>query len=143
MDPSVFFRVCYQPDGTRFSLTAARNRHQFLAATLADYCRHRVKGAPYPGIIPEKGQSVRGIYATGLTDEHMQRLDRFEGSEYDRVTVKVKLIGEGNEADGVEKETSVYVFNQPDDVERGEWDFEHFCKVALPQWMRNDIFFDG
>lgn len=118
--------------------------HTFTPAVLEDYCRHRIRGADYPGIAPEKGKSVLGVYATGLTDANLQRLDYFEGSEFDRVRVKVKLVSkDDNKTEGEKKGTNVYVFNQPWDLELSEWDFEHFRKEKMGLWTREDYVFDG
>ena len=83
---------------------------------------------------------MRGIYATGLTDANMIKLDFFEGSEYERVHVKVKLLEKegGEEVEGESREAAVYVFNAPSNLERGEWDFEHFRKEKMAFWARGD-----
>lgn len=72
------------------------------------------------------------MYVTGLTDANMYHLDQFEGSEYDRKTVKVRLLskvgddkGNGN-VEGEEVECEVYVFNNPGELEDREWDFHEF-----------------
>ncbi|KFA62145.1 hypothetical protein S40285_01711 [Stachybotrys chlorohalonatus IBT 40285] len=137
MAPEVFFSVCYNDPKPH---EAIRNLHTFTPAVLEDYCRHRVQFADYPGIIPEKGHSVRGIYATGLTDANMQKLDYFEGSEYERrqVTVVLKKLEGEKEIDGESKKTSVYVFISPEHLEKGEWDFETFRKEKMQMWTRGD-----
>ncbi|KAI9149335.1 AIG2-like protein D [Paramyrothecium foliicola] len=141
MAPEVFFSVCY---GDQNPPAAIRNLHTFTPAILDDYCRHRVQQAAYPGIIPEEGHCVRGMYATGLTDANMQKLDYFEGSEYRRDQVKVTLLKEqdGQEVKGEVKETSVYVFLYPNDLEEKEWDFEHFRKEKMQMWTRGDWTFE-
>uniref|UniRef100_A0A8H7K8C2 Putative gamma-glutamylcyclotransferase n=1 Tax=Bionectria ochroleuca TaxID=29856 RepID=A0A8H7K8C2_BIOOC len=100
MAPEVFFTVCY---GTSKPPQAYQAMHTFTPATLDGYCRHRVQFADYPGIIPEEGCSVRGVYATGLTDANMHKLDYFEGSEYKKVNVKVKLLKNEGERRSREK----------------------------------------
>ncbi|PFH57460.1 hypothetical protein XA68_15034 [Ophiocordyceps unilateralis] len=88
MAPEIFFSVCY---GTRRPPQPIRDLHTFTPAILDGHCRHRVQLADYPAIVPEKDHSVRGIYATGLTDANMHKLDLFEGDEYERVEVQVQL----------------------------------------------------
>ena len=137
MAPEVFFSVCY---GDNNPPQAIRDMHTFTPAILEDYCRHRVKYADYPGAIPEKGHKTRGIYATGLTDANMVKLDYFEGSEYERRTVKVKMLRkEGDEeVPGEEKSAQVYVFIKPQELERIEWDFEEFRRDKMKLWTRGD-----
>ncbi|KAH6892327.1 AIG2-like family-domain-containing protein [Thelonectria olida] len=141
MAPEVFYSVCY---GDSNPHQVIKDLHTFTPATLDGYCRHRVQYADYPGIIAEKGHSVLGIYATGLTDANVQKLDYFEGSEYNRETVKVKLLKkEGDATKGDEyKETIVYVFNVPEYLEKKEWDFEEFRREKMKSWTRGDWIYE-
>lgn len=137
MAPEIFYSVCYRTSNPG---DAIKSLHTFTPAVLHGYCRHRVQFADYPGIVAEDGQSVRGIYITGLTDANMGKLDFFEGDEYERVETKVKLLKkEGDEeVEAEEKDTSVYVFKFPNDLERQEWDFDHFRKEKMGTWVRGE-----
>jgi hypothetical protein len=141
MAPEVFFTVCY---GHNNPHQVIKDLHTFTPAILEGYCRHRVRHADYPGVVAEKGHSVRGVYATGLTDANMSKLDTFEGSEYDKEKVKVKLLNrDGTVSDeGEIKETTVYVFNSPKYLEKREWDFEEFRKTKMRNWTRGGLAFD-
>ncbi len=102
-------------------------------AILHDYCRHRVRGCDYPAILPEKGHTVRGTYVTGLTDGDIYRLDCFEGDEYDRVKVKVELVGEEVGKNQADAET--YVFSAGEQyLEKKEWDYEEFRREKMHRW---------
>ncbi|RYP25893.1 hypothetical protein DL768_011657 [Monosporascus sp. mg162] len=108
----------------------------------------RVKHADYPGITPDPDHEVRGTYVTGLTDANMAKLDQFEGSEYERRTVKVRLLskvgndkGEGN-VEGEEVECEAYVFISPQYLEDREWDFEEFRTQKMKKWIREDYGFE-
>ncbi|KAF5130962.1 hypothetical protein E5D57_007311 [Metarhizium anisopliae] len=70
----------------------------------------------------------------------MEKLDYFEGSEYERRTVKVQVLVKdgGEEVLGPEKSASVYVFLKPNELERGEWDFEEFRREKMKLWTRGD-----
>lgn len=140
MAKEVFFSVCY---GYTNPPETIRNLHTFSPAVLHGYCRHRVEGADYPAVVREDGHSVRGVYVTGLTDENMRKLDYFEGSEYERITVDVQLVGRDGEQDAMDESrtTSVYVFIAPEDLERGEWDFENFRQEKMAVWTRGDWMF--
>jgi len=122
----------------------------FNSAILHGYCRHRVRQADYPGIIEEEGKSVLGVYADGLTDKNLRSLDFFEGTEYMRIKVQVKLVQQHKDESGqerlveVEERTAnVYVYLRPDNLERVEWDFEHFRKEKMKSWTRADLIFAG
>jgi hypothetical protein len=141
MAPEVLFTVLYN---TARPVDAIRQLHELTPAVLEGYCRHRVKFADYPGIIPEDNSSVLGLYVTGLTEANMQKLDYFEGSEYERTMVKVKLRrGSGDELKIEENKAYSYVFLYPHRLEKGEWNFEQFHKEKMSRWTRADYIFEG
>jgi len=82
MAPQVLSRV------TGHSLTSLTIR----PAILPDYRRHRVRQADYPALLPQSGSTVRGTLVSGLTDNDMFRLDRFEGDEYARRPVRARIL---------------------------------------------------
>lgn len=120
MAPEIFC-VCY---GESVPHKAIRDLYTFTPAILNNYCRHRIQQAEYPAMVPEDGRSVRGVYATGLTDSNMKKLGSFEGSEYERVKAKVQLLEDDGETAGEVKDTYVYIFLHPEELKRREWDFE-------------------
>ncbi|KAK2603464.1 hypothetical protein QQS21_004324 [Conoideocrella luteorostrata] len=143
MATEVFFSVCY---GDKNPPQAIRDLHTFTPAILQDYCRHRVQFADYPAAVPEPGHSIRGVYITGLTDANIEKLDYFEGSEYERRTVKVQTLeksGSGEkEVLGTKMSTSVYVFLVAAALEKREWDYEEFRREKMQIWARGDWTFD-
>lgn len=72
MEPQVFFSVCYNDKAPSHDIKA---RHTFSPAVLHDYCRHRVQGADYPGMIEDAGHSVFGMVVSGITKSNLERLD--------------------------------------------------------------------
>ncbi|KXG49627.1 uncharacterized protein PGRI_055950 [Penicillium griseofulvum] len=156
---------------------------RFQPAILHGYRRHRVQGADYPGIMavsetqseteklsapkPHSGTSVMGTLVSGLTDGDVYRLDKFEGSEYEkkRVTVRIlrealngenKHAGEGvsdesrlremldatstevaDEGEEVSAVTYVYTAGK-DMLEDAEWDFESFKRDKMAWWVGAD-----
>lgn len=60
-------------------------------ARLSGFRRGLMKGRSYPGIVPAKGQCVDGRLLEGLTQPELQRLDDYEGEEYQRASVVVSL----------------------------------------------------
>ncbi|KAK0813800.1 hypothetical protein LTR91_007601 [Friedmanniomyces endolithicus] len=124
MAPQVLHRVCHGSTSPSNPIYAA---HQFkiTPAILHNYIRHRVRHADYPAILrvpptgPESNQAtVRGTYVTGLTATDLWRLDIFEGSEYRRERVRVRVLAQtnltgsgdgGEEGEEVEAETYVWI----------------------------------
>ncbi|CAJ2507488.1 Uu.00g086740.m01.CDS01 [Anthostomella pinea] len=146
MAAEVFFTVCYR--ASTESVPFLKSLHNFQPAILHGYCRRRIKHAEYPGITPDPEHEIRGVYVTGLTDANMYHLDQFEGMEYDREKVKIRLLsevgdskGQGN-IEGKEVECEVYVFNQPEKLEDREWDFEEFRTEKMKRWTREDYGFE-
>lgn len=79
---------------------------------------------------------------TGLTDGDIYRLDYFEGDEYERRKVKVKLVDEGEGGKELEAETYVYIAGD-DTLEKMEWDFEEFRRERLHRWTDESEEYQG
>lgn len=62
-------------------------------AHLGGYARYRVRGEPYPGLVPQPGSHTRGVLYENLTGADWRRLDAFEGLFYKRRHVVVVLSG--------------------------------------------------
>ncbi|KAK9775591.1 hypothetical protein SCAR479_07697 [Seiridium cardinale] len=146
MAAEVFFTVCYRNSTTDIKLL--KSLHKFQPALLHGYCRRRVRDADYPGITPDPDHEVRGMLVTGLTSANIYHLDFFEGDEYTREKVKVKVLtrvgddeGKGN-VEGEEVETEVYVFKSPEYLEDREWDFHEFRTQKMKRWTREDYGFE-
>lgn len=77
----------------------------------------------------------------GLTDGDIWRLDIFEGDEYERKKVKVRVITDETShepsqeqlGDEVEAESYVWIGSK-DDLEDEEWDFEEFMREKMVFW---------
>jgi hypothetical protein len=134
MAREILHRVCYGSSDVAHDPVKSVLASQLTIqpAILHDHCRHRVHGCDYPGIILEKGHNVRGTYVTGLTDGDIYRLDCFEGDEYERVKVKVEVVG-GAGKDRLEAMTYVYTAGDQY-LERKEWDYEEFRREKMHRW---------
>lgn len=148
MTPEVFFTVCYGHSTPDPAIAAL---HTFRPAVLHDYCRQRVVHADYPGITAEPGKQVFGSYVTGLTRANVGRLDVFEGDQYERRRLRVRLLtrvgadaatGKGRE-EGEEVEAQTYVFVDRTELEDREWDLEEFRREKLRFWTRAGYVFAG
>ena len=67
----------------------AGRRLEGSPAVLEGYSRFRVKGEPYPVVIPSPKGTVEGVLYQELTPEEFRRLDAFEGVEYNRVEIRL------------------------------------------------------
>lgn len=147
MAPQVLNRVCYGSSPLPWQLESLT----ITPAILDRHCRHRVSGHDYPGLIPshdvDDATSVRGTYVTGLTQGDIWRLDIFEGDEYARRKVKVRLLKDNPDSkEPSEKmvETETYLWVAGDHfLEKGEWDFSHFQKEKMQRWVCEYPSFSG
>ena len=147
MAPQVLYRVCYgstRPTALQKSLLIIR------PAILDSYCRRKVRDCDYPAIIPSSGAQVRGTYVQGLTDADIWRLDTFEGEQYTRQMVRIKLLEEDGEghtepnADDSELEAETYVWaDGVEDLEEEEWDFVEFRLQKMSRWIGGDEEYAG
>ncbi|OOQ85628.1 putative disease resistance protein Aig2 [Penicillium brasilianum] len=166
MAPQMLHRVIHgspKPEPWQKSLI------RFQPALLHGYRRHRVRGADYPGIVAESDPestsdtAVLGVLVYGLTDGDIYRLDKYEGSEYVKETVKVRtarasaqgaskeegdvtserqlrdmLIAAGSQVidEGEEVMAATYVWIAGKErLEAAEWDFETFKRDKLAWWV--------
>src|SRR5690606_28905328 len=74
---------------------ACGHRAHGVPAVLRGFARHPVRGAHYPGIAPDPQGRVHGLLYRDLTAAALGRLDRFEGMQYVRRSVRVELAGDG------------------------------------------------
>ncbi|KAL4929662.1 gamma-glutamylcyclotransferase family protein [Aspergillus undulatus] len=118
MAPQILHRVIH---GSPTPQQWQKDLLRFRPAILHEYRRHRVRYADYPGILKVKDKdslgaeietsaetstakttsmsqsqspSVLGTVVSGLTDGDLHRLDIFEGSQYAREKVSVRILRE-------------------------------------------------
>jgi gamma-glutamylcyclotransferase (GGCT)/AIG2-like uncharacterized protein YtfP len=142
MAPRVLHRVCHGPS---LPLSTTQNNQLIVRpALLKAFRRHRVLQADYPAILASENSTVRGTLVSGLTDGDIWRLDIFEGDEYSRQQVKVRvLVDEGDiniepaeEQLGAEVEAETYVWIAgKEHLEDREWDFEEFVREKMGRWV--------
>jgi gamma-glutamylcyclotransferase (GGCT)/AIG2-like uncharacterized protein YtfP len=100
-------------------------------AQLGGYQIRRVKGAEYPGIVVCEEESVSGLLYTQVDEQSLRVLDAFEGEEYERRQVVVRLHGDK------EVEAFAYVIRPQ---HRGRlshepWTMDQFMQSELPAFM--------
>lgn len=147
MAPQVLYRVCY---GSPNPSVLQRSLFTIRPSVLHSHCRHKIRGCDYPCIVPAPDASVRGTLVQGLTEGDIWRLDIFEGDQYTRERVRVRVLekigdeqGKGNvEGEEVEAETYVWADDQQD-LEEGEWDFAEFQREKIQRWIGNNEEYEG
>ncbi|MCB1876483.1 MAG: gamma-glutamylcyclotransferase [Chromatiales bacterium] len=101
-------------------------------ARLTGYRRCALRGAWYPGIVEDRRGQVSGSVYRGINFLQLKRLDTYEGEEYRRVPVSVRL------ADGLDESTWVYVLRGSSRRRclRADWDPEQFIEVRMRAYLR-------
>lgn len=141
MHPSVLYRVCH---GQSLPLSTTKsNSFIFRPSLLKRHRRHRILQADYPAVTPNEKSTVRGMLVSGLTDGDIWRLDIFEGDEYERRKVKVRVIDDEGDVNvepteeqlGNEVEAETYIWTAgTEHLEDSEWDFKEFVRDKLSRW---------
>lgn len=102
-------------------------------ACLYNYTRNCIIGRVYPGIVQHMPGKVDGLLYYEVTQEAMQRLDYFEGVEYERKTVQVKSI----EGQLVYADTYIVNSDHISEVEEKQWDAVYFQQVYLVDYLQH------
>lgn len=105
-----------------------RKEFKTIPATLLGYKRGMVKGCDYPAIFEDFGSEVKGMLLENVDDVSMQQIIHFEGSEYEKIKVKVIACEETTEA---------FTFIWKNDtklLENVDWDKEKFERESLKKY---------
>lgn len=97
--------------------------HVAVDAELGGYARHPVRGEDYPGLAAAAPDArVAGRLYLDVDEASLARLDAFEGDEYERIVVSVRLV------DGSEREAFCYRFGgvAAERLLPGQWDPARF-----------------
>ena len=104
MFPEVMYGLVKQP------------HYESSTAVLDGHSRKQVKGKPYPGLIVDPGNSVRGRVYFNVNEEDTKILHDFEDKEYHQVMMHMKT------ENGKEISALVYLYADPMNLEEREWD---------------------
>lgn len=108
-------------------------------ATLRGYVRRKVRGETYPAIIPGAAAScLDGVLYLGITQDELERLDRFEGNYYVRTVVGVLT------ASGATVDAFAYVLKEEyrHILSADEWDNEAFEDHGIWRFLSDYCGFD-
>ena len=87
-----FYGTLIDPDVRRVVLGANAARvAEIQPGVLKGWERRAVRGASYPIILPRARGRVHGLLARGLDAQAARRLQAYEGTAYERVTVEIAL----------------------------------------------------
>lgn len=110
-----------------------RSRPASRPARLSGFERLSVRDETYPAIVERSGASVEGVLYLEVADDDLQRLDAFEGSDYERRTLAVRILEGG--AGHVPAET--YVWRDPVRLHARPWDAQGFERDAMTSFLHD------
>lgn len=145
MEPRILYRVIY---GTPEPTAWQKKQTTIRPALLRGFRRQQVRNADYPAIVPVQNPAtiVRGAFISGLSDLEVMYLDHYEGEQYKRQRVKVKLLKNlGLEDDvaeeslasleGEEVDAWTYVWSDSAKwLAEKDWNFDYFRKHRMQAW---------
>ena len=84
----------------------------------------------------------------GLTDNHIWRLDVFEGDQYERDRVQCRLLiddaMERSASTGQSVNTETYVWKDKrmgrNGLQEREWDFDEFRREKMRRWVGDQVY---
>ncbi|MBN2009668.1 gamma-glutamylcyclotransferase [candidate division KSB1 bacterium] len=119
--------------------TVVSHCHVLGSAVLQDYRCFIVRNETYPGIIPCLGHQTNGIVYSDITEANLAKLDKFEGSMYERRLVNVTLIS------GDVKSVFTYVIKPEYEalLETTPWDFNEFFKHGKKSFEAKYVGFEN
>ena len=105
----------------------------FEEAVLTDYAVYHVAGTAYPMLVEEVDAQATGLCWSGLTDDQLGILDRFEGKHYRRIPVSITL--------SVSKLTCMAEIYMPDaKLPKGPaWHLETWQETGLSKFLTEDF----
>ena len=89
---------------------------------LEGYTRLGVRDHVYPGLLQRESNRVDGVVYLDVPASAYERLDRFEGEMYARLTVSIEMDSGGQ----LTAETYIVRPEYVDGLEEAEWDFSEF-----------------
>jgi gamma-glutamylcyclotransferase (GGCT)/AIG2-like uncharacterized protein YtfP len=110
-------------------------RYRSVEGTLHDHARFAVIAQDYPGMIHAPGASVTGMVHLDVDAADVERLDRFEGDDYRRVTVSVAC------SDEVVRSCGTYLYLPVDRLTGTPWEpaafaMERFLATYCREWPK-------
>lgn len=110
--------------------TVVRGDYKKQPARLQGHQRRRIKGETYPAAIAAGLDNViDGQLYMNISPEDMQRLDLFEGSDYEKIEAPVTL------TDNSRVMAAVYLYRHHARLVEKDWDVEWFEREGITLFL--------
>ena len=108
-----------------------RGDYQSQPARLYGYQRLRINSESYPGAVAATTSDfIDGQLYMKIAPEDMERLDLFEGDDYEKVQAPLSLSEEGDVV-----MAQVYLYKHSERLDTQAWDVEWFAREGIKQFM--------
>ncbi|HYD96784.1 MAG TPA: gamma-glutamylcyclotransferase family protein [Noviherbaspirillum sp.] len=97
-----------------------RGHYRAMPARLDGHARFEIVGETYPGMVERRGSVVEGVLYLDVAPADIDALDAFEGAEYRRAAVQVRL------ESGETVEAGSYLYLLPQKLSESPWRPEAF-----------------
>lgn len=110
--------------------TVVRGEYKKQPARLQGHQRRRIKGETYPAAIAAGLDNfIDGQLYMNISSEDMQRLDTFEGDDYEKSDAPVTM------ADNNVVVAAVYLYRHHERLEAQEWDVQWFEREGIKTFL--------
>ncbi len=113
--------------------TVAGRRYSNCEAVLRGFRRHAVRDELYPAVVRSQisTSKVVGRLYLDVTGEDLDRLDAFEGAQYQRISCQASEPGKSASI-----EAQVYLFLRPELLLPEDWDEVGFRAIGMAQFLK-------
>lgn len=109
-----------------------------LPARIDNYAAYKVNGTHYPALVPKVGESQPGTFLTGIDTTTLLRLDAYEGQEFKRSLLPVRVFLDQNK---VEDARTAWVYllkpGYRNRLTRERWSTKRFAAEWLAEYLRD------
>lgn len=109
-----------------------RGRPAAMPARLRGFERLTVRDESFPAIVERPGASVEGVLYLDVADDDLRRLDAFEGPDYERRTLAVRVAEDRAGAWAAE----AYVWRDRARLQARPWDAREFERNAMDSFLQ-------
>ncbi len=110
--------------------TVVRGEYKKQPARLHGHQRRSIKGETYPAAIAASATDfIDGQLYMNINDEDMQRLDTFEGNDYEKIEAPVTL------ADNKIVTAEVYLYCHHERLAAQDWDVQWFEREGITLFL--------
>lgn len=105
---------------------------EYQNASLPGYARYRIRKQVFPGVVPDTGRQVPGVVYRGLDADALRLLDCFEDDLYERLTVRIEVNGQVQQAEAYIVARRYYSL-----LEKTPWSLEQFRNSHLQHYLES------